>query len=175
MFMVEVLHGHEDRGLVKTFSTWKLSTFDISPLLMFQCQTAAQAGRCCVELRLCFHGVLCKCRCNLQRTPFSLLSSALVHIGNPLSSLMRLPQYKNSSTDSISFLLILIENGETALVLLTNRTFVSQTEMMSLGWVGTLGGLLVIFKMSSARCRNGIYHISLQRSDVDCKPSVLVR
>lgn len=133
IFMVEILHGHEGRELVKSFSTWRLSTFDISPLLMSQSQTAAQISRCCTELHLCFHGVLCKCRCNLQKTPFSLLSRVLACIGNPLSALTRLPQYKNSSADSISFLLILIEDREAVRVLLTNRTFVSQTEIMSQG------------------------------------------
>lgn len=130
IFMVEIFHGHEGRGLVKTFSWRKLSTFDISPLLMLQSQTAAQTSHCCVELHLCCHCVLCKCWCNLQKTPFSLLSRALVCVGDPLSVLMRLPQYKNSSTDSISFLLILIKDRKTVLVLLTNRTFVSQTEIM---------------------------------------------
>lgn len=95
-----------------------------------RCYLGAAQTRCKAP-RVCLHGLLCKWRCYLQKTPCSLLTGALMCIGNLLSVLMMLSRCNNSSADSILF--IFMQDGGPLEWLYSQ--FVSQTYIWSLHWM----------------------------------------
>lgn len=102
----------------------------VAEILAQRCYLGAAQTRC-KALRVCLHGLLCKWRCYLQKTPCSLLTGALMCIGNLLSVLMMLSRCNNSSADSILF--IFMQDGGPLEWL--HSQFVSQTYIWSLHWM----------------------------------------